>query len=84
MTDSLLGTGFSLVRGDNGQAVDNGCPICGAAQGGASHRCPPRVLAAIDAAHRRDTDDEEATRDYRTYGGRLSDGFGLFGEGDDE
>jgi hypothetical protein len=42
------------------------------------HRCNPRTLAGIDAAHRREPDAEEPRR--KPYGQRLSDGFRILGE----
>lgn len=55
------------------------CPICGrdkrAVRRVGPHRCAPKTLAAIDAAHRSSDLEPGDMRDYRTYGGRLSEGF---------
>lgn len=54
------------------------CEICGRAftmkDAVDGHRCPARVIAAIDAAHARD-DSDDVPPDRRTYGGRLAEGF---------
>jgi hypothetical protein len=34
------------------------CPVCGRWETGGGHRCPSRVLRAIDAADRKAGDDE--------------------------
>lgn len=52
------------------------CPICGVIKRNdeRDHRCASKTLAAIDAAHRRDLDEEEP-RNYRSFAARLADGF---------
>lgn len=66
------------------------CPTCGkplrsnedvtppARPGNVIHRCPERSLRAIDAAHRRDSDDIQPRG--RTVGERINDGFDMMGD----
>lgn len=63
----------------------DGCAICGAAislKGMDKHKCNPRVLRAIDAAHARGDDYEPP--DNRTESDKLAEGYKMLGmEGDD-
>lgn len=70
------------------------CVVCGRryAEQPPNHKCPKRVIAAIEAAHRRaadlddeDSDDLPTDMDPRQYSfdQRLADGFALM-KGDDE
>ena len=64
----------------------DGCSICGAAislKGMEKHKCNPRVLRAIDAAHARGEDWE--LPDNRTVGDRIREGNELLRmAGDDD
>lgn len=59
------------------------CPICGdrcevpIAGSSEQHRCKPRVLRAIDGAHRRD--EEDILPRGRSYAERLKDGMAMIG-----
>lgn len=58
----------------------DGCSICGAAislNAINSHKCNPKVLAAIDAAHARGDDWEPP--DNRTESDRIAEGLGCLG-----
>lgn len=65
------------------------CPICGYRWGksegpvGGQHRCPEATLRGIDAAHRREPDEEEPRT--RTEADRLNEGLRMrkWGESDD-
>jgi hypothetical protein len=61
------------------------CPICGAKislQTIDAHKCSPRVLAAIDAAHARGDDYEPP--DNRTESDKIAEGFRMLRLGSDE
>ena len=66
----------------------DGCSICGATislQAINAHKCNPRVLAAIDAAHARGDDYEPP--DNRTESDKIAEGFKMLrlaGDDDDE
>ena len=58
------------------------CPICGARIHGYHHTCRQNVLNAIDAAHRRNPDEEEPKA--VPFGQRLAIGFMMLEEGEDQ
>ena len=63
----------------------DGCSICGASislQAIDKHKCNPRVLAAIDAAHARGDDYEPP--DNRTESDRIAEGYKMLGMGGDD
>jgi hypothetical protein len=63
----------------------DGCSICGAAinlQAINAHKCNPRVLAAIDAAHARGED--WTPPDKRTESDRLAEGYKMLSMGGDD
>jgi len=57
-------------------AMNDSCVACGSREGGNDHRCDPGYEARRHAAENADRDE---SRDYRTYGSRLADGFGRLG-----
>jgi hypothetical protein len=63
----------------------DGCSICGAAislKDMNRHKCDPRVLRAIDAAHARGED--WTPPDNRTESDRLAEGYKMLGMGGDD